>query len=37
METIVRDLRHLTHANMEEGIQRFVTALQDDLIVPFDF
>ena len=37
METIVRDLRHLTHANMEEGIKRFVTALQDDLIVPFDF
>ena len=37
METIVRDLRHLTHANMEEGIKRFVSALQDDLIVPFDF
>ena len=37
METIVRDLRHLTHANMEEGIERFVVALQDDLIVPFDF
>ena len=37
METIVRDLRHLTHANMEEHVQRFVTALQDDLIVPFDF
>ena len=37
METIVRDLRHLTHANMEEHIERFVTALQDDLIVPFDF
>src|SRR2546423_4470556 len=31
METIVRDLRHLTHANMEEHVQRFVTALQDDL------
>jgi hypothetical protein len=37
METIVRDLRHLTHANMEEQIERFITALQDDLIVPFDF
>jgi hypothetical protein len=37
METIVRDLRHLTHANMEEQIDRFITALQDDLIVPFDF
>jgi hypothetical protein len=37
METIVRDLRHLTHANMEEQIERFIAALQDDLIVPFDF
>jgi hypothetical protein len=37
METIVRDLRHLTHANMEEQIERFIDALQDDLIVPFDF
>jgi hypothetical protein len=37
METIVRDLRHLTHANMEEHIERFIAALRDDLIVPFDF
>src|SRR3954454_10950203 len=37
METIVRDLRHMTHANMEEQIERFIAALQDDLIVPFDF
>ena len=37
METIVRDLRHLTHANMEEQVERFIHALQDDLIVPFDF
>jgi hypothetical protein len=37
METIVRDLRHLTHANMEEHIERFIHALKDDLIVPFDF
>jgi hypothetical protein len=37
METIVRDLRHLTHANMEEHIERFIHALRDDLIVPFDF
>ena len=37
METIVRDLRHQTHANMEEHIERFIHALQDDLIVPFDF
>ena len=37
METIVRDLRHLTHANMEEQIESFIHALHDDLIVPFDF
>lgn len=37
METIVCDLRSLTQANMEEQIDRFVAALQDDLIVPFDF
>jgi hypothetical protein len=37
METIVRDLRHLTQANMEEQIERFIHALHDDLIVPFDF
>ena len=37
METIVRDLRHLTHANMEEHIERFIHALHEDLIVPFDF
>jgi hypothetical protein len=37
METIVRDLRQLTHANMEEQIERFIDALQDDKIVPFDF
>jgi hypothetical protein len=37
METIVRDLRHLTQANMEEQIDRFVAALQHDLIVPEDF
>jgi hypothetical protein len=37
METIVRDLRHLTHANMQEHVERFIHALKDDLIVPFDF
>ncbi|HEX3318389.1 MAG TPA: hypothetical protein VHR88_10245 [Solirubrobacteraceae bacterium] len=37
METIVRDLRHMTQANMQEQVERFVTALDHDLIVPFDF
>jgi hypothetical protein len=37
METIVRDLRHMTQANMQEQVDRFVTALNDDLIQPFDF
>ena len=37
METIVCDLRSLTQANMEEQIDRFVAALADDLIIPFDF
>ena len=37
IETIVRDLRRLTHANMEEQIERFIHALQADLILPVDF
>jgi Asp-tRNA(Asn)/Glu-tRNA(Gln) amidotransferase A subunit family amidase len=37
METIVRDLRHMTQANMQEHVERFVTALDRDFIVPFDF
>jgi len=34
---IVRDLRRLAYANMEEEIERFVNALRADLILPMDF
>ena len=36
-EALVRDLKRLMHANMEDGIDRFVEALGADLIVPDDF
>lgn len=36
-EALVRDLRRLSHANMEDEIERFVQALDTDLIVPEDF
>jgi hypothetical protein len=36
-ESLVRDLRRLIHANMEEDIERFVTALEAGHIVPEDF
>ncbi len=36
-EAVVRDLKRLMHANMEEEIERFVGALDADLIVPEDF
>jgi hypothetical protein len=36
-ETLVRDLKQLMQANMEDEIDRFVTALQADHIVPDDF
>ncbi len=36
-ESLVRDLRRLIHANMEEDIDRFVAALHDGHIVPEDF
>lgn len=36
-EALVRDLRRLAHANMEDEIERFVDALADDHIVPEDF
>ena len=36
-ETVVRDLKRLMHANMESDIERFVGALERDLIVPEDF
>jgi hypothetical protein len=36
-EALVRDLKRLMHANMEEEIERFVEALDQDLILPEDF
>lgn len=36
-ESLVRDLRRLIHANMEEDIERFVSALHEGHIVPEDF
>ena len=36
-EAMVRDLKHLMQANMEDEIERFVSALQDGHIVPDDF
>jgi hypothetical protein len=36
-EALVEDLRRLMHANMEDEIERFVTALAADHIIPEDF
>ncbi len=36
-ETLVRDLKRLVQAHMEEDVERFVLALQADHIVPEDF
>ena len=36
-QTLVRDLRHLAHANMEEEIERFSAALRADAVLPEDF
>lgn len=36
-EALVRDLRRLTQANMEEEVARFTQALETDLILPMDF
>ena len=36
-EALVRDLRRLAQANMEGDVERFVKALEADLIVPDDF
>src|SRR5436305_9236138 len=36
-EALVRDLKRLMHANMEEEIDRFVDALGQNLILPEDF
>lgn len=36
-EILVRDLKRLMHANMEEEVDRFVSALAADQILPMDF
>jgi hypothetical protein len=36
-EALLRDLKRLTQANMEEEIERFTSALAADLILPEDF
>jgi hypothetical protein len=36
-EALMRDLKRLTKANMEEEIDRFTVALASDLILPEDF
>ena len=36
-EALVRDLRQLTRANMEDEIERFVNALRSDALLPEDF
>ena len=36
-EHLVRDLKRMMHANMEDEIERFVYALDADYIVPDDF
>jgi hypothetical protein len=36
-EALVRDLKRLMHANMEDEIDRFVSAINADYILPEDF
>ncbi len=36
-EALMRDLKHLTKANMEEEVERFIRALDADVILPEDF
>jgi hypothetical protein len=36
-EALVRDLKRLAHANMEDEIERFTAALEEGHIVPEDF
>jgi DNA-directed RNA polymerase subunit RPC12/RpoP len=37
VEAILRDLKRLAHANMADEVDRFVAALDADLILPEDF
>ena len=34
---LLRDLKHLMHANMEDEVERFVAALRADAVLPEDF
>ncbi len=36
-EALVRDLKRLMQANMEDEIERFITALEGDHVLPEDF
>jgi hypothetical protein len=36
-EALVRDLKRLTRANMEEEVERFSSAMASDAIWPMDF
>jgi hypothetical protein len=36
-EALMRDLQRLARANMEDDIERFITALQGDHLLPDDF
>jgi hypothetical protein len=36
-EALVRDLKRLMTANMEDEIERFITALENDHVLPEDF
>ena len=36
-ECLIEDLTRLTHANMEDEIERFTSALASDAIWPMDF
>lgn len=36
-QVLVRDLKQLMHANMEEEVERFIAALNADHILPMDF
>ena len=37
LEDMIDDLRRLTHANMATEVDRFIAAIQHDLILPEDF
>lgn len=36
-QVLIRDLKHLMHANMEEEVERFIVALRAGQIWPMDF